>query len=73
MTHKVDKVRTRRLRCCLGILVSLWLGLQPASPAWAESVDDAPLWSLGWITDTQTPECEWITRLINTVPATASR
>jgi len=30
----------------------------------AEDGDDRPLWNVAWITDTQTPECEWITMLL---------
>jgi predicted phosphodiesterase len=32
--------------------------------AQAEAVDDRPLWNMAWITDTQTPDCEWITTLL---------
>ena len=30
----------------------------------ADSRDDKPLWNAAWITDTQTPDCEWITTLL---------
>ena len=36
---------------------------------WAEDRDDKPLWNVAWITDTQTPECEWITALITRLKA----
>jgi len=32
--------------------------------AQAEAADDRPLWNVAWITDTQTPDCEWITTLL---------
>lgn len=30
---------------------------------------EAPLWNIAWITDTQTPQCEWITAMIEPVKA----
>ncbi len=48
------------IACCLllGILVS------PTAAA-----DESPLWSIAWISDTQTPACEWITALCAKVKA----
>ena len=31
--------------------------------------EEQPLWNIAWITDTQTPECEWITSLVGKVQA----
>jgi hypothetical protein len=36
---------------------------------WGEIVNDSPLWNVAWITDTQTPENEWITTLIARIRA----
>jgi hypothetical protein len=33
------------------------------------AAEDAPLWNVAWITDTQTPECEWIATLVARVAA----
>ena len=43
----------------------LWLAvcIAVASAGYAEE----PLWSFGWITDTQTPECNWIASLLTEV------
>ena len=30
----------------------------------ARAAEEAPLWSAAWITDTQTPDCEWIATLL---------
>ncbi len=30
----------------------------------ADSGENKPLWNVAWITDTQTPDCEWITTLL---------
>ncbi len=35
----------------------------------AKADNDVPLWNLAWVTDTQTPECEWITTLTRKVQA----
>ncbi|MHC4656416.1 MAG: metallophosphoesterase, partial [Planctomycetota bacterium] len=35
----------------------------------AEAGDDKPLWNVAWITDTQTPDCEWITTLLSRLSA----
>jgi predicted phosphodiesterase len=42
--------------CTLGIFLS--------AHAQAEIQDEKPLWNIAWITDTQTPDCEWITTLL---------
>jgi hypothetical protein len=40
-----------------------------SAPAWADERTDRPLWNVAWITDTQTPECEWITKLTGRLKA----
>ncbi len=53
------------------IAVVWFLGIGPA--CLADSPADGPLWNLAWITDTQTPECEWITVLTARVAANRPR
>ena len=43
-------------------VTTILLGACPV--VWGEIVNDSPLWNVAWITDTQTPEDEWITTLI---------
>jgi hypothetical protein len=46
------------------IALIILLSAAPPAPAGAASVGlDEPLYNVAWITDTQTPECEWITLL----------
>jgi len=45
------------------ILTVCTLGICLAAYAQPETQDDKPLWNVAWITDTQTPDCEWITTL----------
>lgn len=52
-------------------MVGCWL-LLAAGVSWAappEKSADEPLWNIAWITDTQTPQCEWITAMIAPVKA----
>ncbi|NIP23063.1 MAG: hypothetical protein GWN67_03285 [Phycisphaerae bacterium] len=45
------------------ILTVCILGICLAANAQPETKDDKPLWNVAWITDTQTPDCEWINTL----------
>jgi hypothetical protein len=39
----------------------------------ADSGENKPLWNVAWITDTQTPDCEWITTLLARLSANKSK
>ena len=45
-------------------LALLILALAPAMAAGSAWAEEPPLWNAAWITDTQTPECEWIRGVI---------
>lgn len=47
----------------------LLLAAGASAIAAAETGAEQPLWNLAWITDTQTPQCEWITAMIAPVKA----
>ncbi len=49
--------------CFLSCALVLSVGASVAS------ADEKPLWNAAWVTDTTTPECEWITALIARVQA----
>ncbi|MHC4177870.1 MAG: metallophosphoesterase family protein, partial [Planctomycetota bacterium] len=57
---------------CIVFLLGLlsWLLITGAVvSAERKPAEDAPLWNAAWITDTQTPQCEWITTLVSRVAA----
>jgi hypothetical protein len=56
--------RCSRLLPRATILTVCALGICLAAHAKAEIQDEKPLWNIAWITDTQTPDCEWITTLL---------
>ena len=52
------------------LIMAVTIGISGlCSIARAEDVNAKPLWNVAWITDTQTPECEWITMLISRLMA----
>lgn len=55
----------RILKVCAAVaILALALKGLARTPLPAQTDPNAPLWSAAWITDTQTPDCEWITALI---------
>jgi hypothetical protein len=59
-------MNTGPLLTCTVAAITL-LGIHPFTPA--EAASEGPLWNVAWITDTQTPDCEWITALTNRLKA----
>jgi arylsulfatase A len=55
--------RLARFSACL-LVLAFALCLLPATVA---AQQDAPLWTFAWLTDTQTPECDWIAALVDRV------
>ena len=64
MTRWSYRISTRRVAFFLVAVTSPLLATGGVVLAKAASSDEEPLWSAAWITDTQTPACEWITALV---------
>lgn len=50
-------------------LLTLMFLLPLLGPSSSAAQEQAPLWNLAWITDTQTPDCEWIQALTTRLQA----